>query len=105
MRFIKNKVHIIYAMLLLKYACDNEAIAATDKNHEAIIQLRDAGLLKCLGEAPRGEYEGKKVYIITDEGNRRIEAYEAQKTQTYTRIAAISGLVAAVCAFIGLFLH
>ena len=59
----------------------------------------------CMGVAPKGESKGKKVYIITNDGCKKIDAYEAVKTQLYTRIAAVSGVIAAVGTIIGLFLH
>ncbi len=90
---------------LLKEAQRNGGIAATDKNRDALIQLCHAGLLDCMGVAPKGESKGKKVYIITNDGCKKIDAYEAAKTQLYTRIAAVSGVIAAVGTIIGLFLH
>lgn len=90
---------------LLKEAQRNEGIAATDKNRDSLIQLCQMGLLDCMGVAPKGESKGKKVYIITNDGCKKIDAYEAAKTQLYTRIAAVSGVIAAVGTIIGLFLH
>lgn len=90
---------------LLKEAQRNEGIAATDKNCDSLIQLCHMGLLDCMGVAPKGESKGKKVYIITNDGCKKIDAYEAVKTQLYTRIAAVSGVIAAVGTIIGLFLH
>ena len=97
---------------LLKEAQRNGGISATDKNRDALIQLCQAGLLDCMGVAPKGESKGKKVYIITNDGCKKIDAYEAAKTHSYTRIAAVSGVIAsisgaiaAVAAIIGLFLH
>lgn len=90
---------------LLKEAQRNEGIAATDKNRDFLIQLCQMGLLNCMGVAPKGESKGKKVYIITNDGCKKIDAYEAVKTQLYTRIAAVSGVIAAVGTIIGLFLH
>lgn len=90
---------------LLKEAQRNEGIAATDKNRDSLIQLCHMGLLDCMGVAPKGESKGKKVYIITNDWCKKIDAYEAVKTQLYTRIAAVSGVIAAVGTIIGLFLH
>lgn len=90
---------------LLKEAQRNDGIAATDENLDSLIQLCQMGLLDCMGVAPKGESKGKKVYIITNDGCKKIDAYEAVKTQLYTRIAAVSGVIAAVGAIIGLFLH
>lgn len=94
-----------YGIKLLKEAYQNKGIAATEENCEALIQLCQAGLLDCMGVAPKGESKGKKVYIITNDGCKKIDAYEAAKTQLYTRIAAVSGVIAAVGTIIGLFLH
>jgi len=97
---------------LLKEAQRSGGIAATDENRDALIQLCQAGLLDCMGVVPKGESKGKKVYIITNDGCKKIDAYEAAKTHSYTRIAAVSGVIAsisgaiaAVAAIIGLFLH
>lgn len=90
---------------LLKEAQRNDGIAATDENRDSLIQLCQMGLLDCMGVAPKGESKGKKVYIITNDGCKKIDAYEAVKTQLYTRIAAVSGVIAAVCTIIGLILH
>lgn len=90
---------------LLKEAQRNDGIAATNENLDSLIQLCQMGLLDCMGVAPKGESKGKKVYIITNDGCKKIDAYEAVKTQLYTRIAAVSGVIAAVGTIIGLFLH
>lgn len=90
---------------LLKEAQRNDGIAATNENLDFLIQLCQMGLLDCMGVAPKGESKGKKVYIITNDGCKKIDAYEAVKTQLYTRIAAVSGVIAAVGTIIGLFLH
>lgn len=90
---------------LLKEAQRNRGIAATEENCEALMQLCQNGLLACMGVSPKGESKGKKVYIITNDGCKKIDAYEAAKTQLYTRIAAVSGVIAAVGTIIGLFLH
>lgn len=90
---------------LLKEAQRNDGIAATDENRDSLIQLCQMGLLDCMGVAPKGESKGKKVYIITNVGCKKIDAYEAVKTQLYTRIAAVSGVIAAVGTIIGLILH
>lgn len=101
-----------YGIKLLKEAYQNKGIAATEENCEALMQLCQNGLLACMGVSPKGESKGKKVYIITNDGCKKIDAYEVNKTQSYTRIAAVSGVIAsisgaiaAIAALIGLFLH
>ena len=78
---------------LLKEAQRNDGLAETDENRDSLIQLCQMGLLDCMGVAPKGESKGKKVYIITNDGCKKIDAYEAVKTQLYTRIAAVSGVL------------